>query len=121
MKYEGKENFIAEFVGLAAKMYSLLFVGPDGELTHEGKGKGVPKRVLKRHAGHEEFKRMLFQPYKSSATFRRLQSSAHVVRQLMCTKKMLTPINRKVFQESSTFSRPLGHHANKLPWVVHTP
>ena len=39
----------------------------------------------------------------------------------MCTKKVLTPINNKVFQENSTFSSPLGHHANKLPWVVHAP
>ena len=102
-------------------MYSLEFVAPDGSVVGESKGKGVPKRVLKRLTRHAEFKRMLFQPYKSSATFRRLQSSAHVVRQLMCTKKVLTPINNKVFQETSTFSRPLGHHAKKLPWVVHAP
>jgi len=61
---------------------------------------------------------MLFEPYKSYASFMTMRSSAHLVRRLEVTKKVLTPVNNKVFQESATYSRPLGHWRNREAWVV---
>ena len=114
MKYEGKDRFISEFVGLAAKMYSLEFVTPDGRVVNEGKGKGVPKRVLKNLVTHGDFKRMLDEPYKRSASFMAFSSVSHLVQRVETVKKLLTPLNNKVFQVSNRESYPLGHFLNEL-------
>ena len=115
MKYEGKERFISEFVGLAATMYSLEFVDPDGRVAHEGKGKGVPKRVLSKLVTHGDFKRMLDEPYKRSASFMAFSSVSHLVQRVETVKKkLLTPLNNKVFQVSNRESYPLGHFLNEL-------
>jgi hypothetical protein len=112
MKLESKEAHIQEFVGLASKMYSLKLVEPAGAIKFSKKGKGVPARVLKQQAAHEDFKRMIFEPFDSKATFRTFRSENHELQQRALTKRMLTAFNDKVYQLSPSESRPLGHHRN---------
>jgi hypothetical protein len=122
MKLENKTSFIQEFVGLAAKMYSLKMVGHadhngndkgDGSIEEYRKGKGVPTRALLANATHETYKQMIFNPTVNRVTFRTLRSQKHVVQQLEISRKMLTPYNDKVFAISQFESRPLGHYRNR--------
>ena len=97
------------------KYESLEFVAPDGHVAHEGKGKGVPKQVLSKLVTHRDFKRMLDEPYRSSASFMAFSSVSHLVQRVETVKKLLTPINNKVFQVSNRESYPLGHFFSTLP------
>jgi len=121
MKLENQTSFIQEYVGLAAKMYSLKMVGHadhNGDLKGDGvieeyrKGKGVPTRALLANTTHETYKQMIFNPTMNRVTFRTLRSKDHVVQQLEIDRKMLTAYNDKVFAFSQFESRPLGHHRN---------
>jgi hypothetical protein len=113
-KLESGDACITEFVGLAPKMYSMLMRLPDGDLDTIAKGKGVPSAVLKRQTDHDSFRRMLFEPYESNATFKKLQSFKHQMHSLQMTKKMLTSLQDKTYQLSPTESRPLGHWRNSV-------
>jgi hypothetical protein len=112
LKLENETSFIREFGGLASKMYSLLMVDRDGQQHTHMKGKGVPKRVLASQASHEQYMRMISEPFVSSATFSALRSHNHVVERLQVSKRMLTAFNDKVYQLSGQESRPLGHWRN---------
>ncbi len=124
MKLENKTSFIQEYVGLAAKMYSLKMVGHadhngdekgDGLIEEYRKGKGVPTRALLANTTHETYKQMVFEPSPNRVTFRTLRSTNHVVQQLEINRKMLTAYNDKVFAVSQFVSRPLGHYRNHGP------
>ena len=93
-------------------MYSILIIGESGEGETIMKGKGVPSRVLKKQATHEAYKEILFEPAPSEVSFRAFRSYKHAITQVEMSKRMLTAFNDKVYQESSLFSRPLGHWRN---------
>jgi len=121
MKLENKTAFIKEYVGLAAKMYSLKMVGhvdhngndlEDGCTLDYMKGKGTPTRALQANATHETYKQMVFHPSVNRVTFRTLRSKSHVVQQLEIDRNMLTAYNDKVFAVTQFESRPLGHYRN---------
>ena len=115
LKLENETSFILEFIGLASKMYSLLMIDRNGlEHTHK-KAKGVPTRILTTQASHEHYRRVVFEPFVSNATFSALRSRNHVVEKIVLTKKMLTSFNDKVFQYEQLRSRPLGHWRNVQP------
>jgi hypothetical protein len=114
-KLESDRNCLVEFVGLAPKMYSFKVMQEDGEVSTYMKGKGVPSKVLKSLAKHEDYRRMLFEPYESSASFRKLQSKNHEICGFNMRKRMLTALQDKTFQEGPTVSRPLGHWKNHIP------
>jgi hypothetical protein len=121
LKLENGAKFIAEFVGLAAKMYSILMIDSEGEDESIKKGKGVPARVLKKQATHEAYKKILFEPGPSEATFRAFRSLKHSIVQLEVNKRMLTAFNDKVFQLNAFESRPLGHWRNEhAPATAHS-
>jgi hypothetical protein len=122
MKLENQTSFIKEYVGLAAKMYSMQMVGHidhhgkdsgDGVLVDYLKGKGTPTRVLQANATHDSYKQMIFNPTSTRVSFRTLRSKDHVVQQLEIDRKMLTSYNDKVFGFSILESRPLGHWRNR--------
>jgi len=127
-KLESKEDCIVEFIGLAPKMYSIKLKLLDGEEKKIVKGckypkkpedtitkaKGVAGSVVKKNAPHEVYRDMLFNPKVSRATFRKLQSFKHKVCGLEITRNMLTSLQDKTYQLSTTESRPLGHWRNLL-------
>ena len=115
LKLENGPKFIAEYVGLAAKMYSILMIGDSGEAESIMKGKGVPSRVLKKEATHASYKEILFDPSPSDVSFRAFRSFKHSIVQIEMSKRMLTAFNDKVYQDSPMTSRPLGHWRNAQP------
>ena len=115
MKLENETRYIAEYAGLASKMYSLFMIAAAGDHKTILKGKGVPSRVLKDQASHALYKSMLVEPRQCEAAFRALRSKNHSIEQLELVKRMLTALNEKVFQLSAFFSRPLGHWRNAQP------
>jgi hypothetical protein len=112
LKVESNENFIVEFIGLAAKMYSILMMMPNGGYTSIMKGKGVPKRVLKAMATHATYKEMVMEPWVSEVEFKAMRSRQHSIEMLVLKCKMLTAFNDKVHQHEQLKSRPLGHWRN---------
>ncbi len=112
LKLENGSKFIAEYIGLAAKMYSILMIGASGEGETIMKGKGVPSGVLKKQATHAAYKDILLEPAPSEACFRAFRSLKHSLVQVEMTKRMLTAFNDKVYQDSPLISRPLGHWRN---------
>jgi len=108
-KLESGRNCLVEFVGLAPKMYSFSVRHEDGELTTYMKGKGVPSKVLRANAQHDDYRRMLFEPFDSRVSFRKLQSSNHEISGLQMSKRMLTALQDKTFQLNHLESRALGH------------
>jgi len=124
-KIESGVDCITEFVGLAPKMYSMqlqIAVAKDDESDSDGekvvvdaitKGKGVPTSVLKKNATHAVYRKMLFEPHSSTVKFRKLQSFKHQVCGLEVNRSMLTALQDKTYQLSTTESRPLGHWRNR--------
>jgi hypothetical protein len=112
VKSESKEDTIVEFVGLAPKLYSMLLRRDFEGFVDYLRCKGVPTPVLKENADHENFVKMLFEPFVSNVTYKKLQSFNHQVYTLEMTKKMLTSLQEKTYQVSPTESRPLGHWRN---------
>jgi hypothetical protein len=112
LKLENGSKFIASYVGLAAKMYSMLMIDGHGEDESIKKGKGVPARVLKKHATHDSYRKVLLEPAPSEATFRAFRSFNHKLAQVEVNKRMLTAFNDKVFQLDALESRALGHWKN---------
>jgi hypothetical protein len=108
-KYEPGDDVIAEFAGLQAKMYSLLF--SSGSV--EQKGKGIPQKCLKA-VQHEVFKKQLFDPELHHVQFNQIRSKKHSIQHVQQIKKGLGSFNDKVFQVDGMWSLPLGHYRAKL-------
>jgi hypothetical protein len=113
-KLESDDACVTEFVGLAPKMYSMRMRLADGSMDTICKGKGVPNAVLKRNTDHSSYRNMLFEPYESNVTFKKLQSFKHQMHSLQLTRRMLTALQDKTFQLSPLESRPLGHWRNHV-------
>ena len=117
-KLESEDGSYKEYVGLAAKMYSLLKINRDGETTTESKGKGVPNHLLKNEViTHEHFLNILHLPWLADSTtsFKRFQSFQHVITKVEHSRKLLTAVQDKTYQIDALTSRPLGHWRNREP------
>ena len=93
-------------------MYSLLMVTLEGILEEIAKGKGVPKRVLKKQTEHANYLAMIYAPYHSVANSSAMRSHKQNNIVLELEKRMLTAFNDKVYQLDWDSSRPLGHFRN---------
>jgi hypothetical protein len=120
LKVESGENYITEFIGLAAKMYSILMTMVNGEYTPIMKAKGVPKRVLKALATHQTYKDMVMEPWLNEVDFKAMRSHQHSIETLVLRRKMLTAFNDKVHQFEQLQSRPLGHWHNAPAATPHS-
>lgn len=80
-----------EFVGLRAKMYSIL------EITKKEKSraKGIKTSFLKHHLRHENYKRALFDQQKTSANFYCIRSQRHQLMTVKIVKDCLNPYDDK--------------------------
>ena len=113
----GKDGLktICSFVGAQAKMYSLLLADAAGHYTTVMKGKGIPKKDLKRLHKHNDFLETVMNPnVDRQVSFRAIRSTHHRVEHRWITKRGLTGDNDKVFLLGPHASRPLGHYANAL-------
>ena len=100
---------ITEWIGLRAKMYSIL--------TEDGKekktGKGIKKSVLKKEIKHQDFKDCLFQQREYKHSMMNFRSECHQVYTIKQTKKSLSPFDDKRYILADGYtSRAHGHYEN---------
>ena len=102
---------IVEFVGLRAKMYSILT--EDGKESK--KGKSIKKSVLKKEVKHQDYKDCLFQRREYQHSMMGFQSQQHRVYTIKQMKKSLSPFDDKRFILGDGFTtRAHGHHLNGI-------
>ena len=104
---------VSEFVGLRAKMYSILT-----EVSKEDKkkGKGIKKSVLKKEVKHQDYKDCLFEKREYQHSMMGFRSHLHQVYTEKQLKKSLSPFDDKRFILKDGFTtRAHGHYLNALP------
>ena len=109
---------IAEWIGLRAKMYSMM--------TDDGKekktGKGIKKSVLKKDIKHQDFKDCLMEKREFQHSMMNFRSQQHQVFTLKQTKKSLSPFDDKRYILSDGYTtRAHGHHQNGVVRPSQTP
>ena len=90
MKDETFGTPIEEFVGLRAKMYSLIT-----RKIHKKTAKGVAKYVVKRNFKHDHYKNCLFNEEITRASMNRIQSFNHQLFSVRINKIALSPYDDK--------------------------
>jgi hypothetical protein len=96
MKDETNGMPIVEFVGLRAKMYSVLLDTKKEKKT----GKGIKKSALKQYINHDDYKRCLFGSLKDQrqlVSFNNLRSFDHNIGLYRYTKVGLSCSNDKMY------------------------
>ena len=102
---------IIEFVGLRAKMYSL--VTKKGK--EEKKGKGIKKSVLKKEITFQDYKECLFEKKEFQHFMMGFHSHQHQVYTEKQMKKSLSPFDDKRYiLEDGYTTRAHGHHLNNI-------
>ena len=101
-----------EFVGLLAKMYSMV--------TEEGKekktAKGVKRSVLAKEIKHEDYKTCLFTKQECEHKMVSLRSEKHEMSSLEQTKKLLSSYDDKRYILGYGYStRGHSHWRNQVP------
>ena len=103
---------IIEWVGLRAKMYSVL--SKDGK-EDQKKGKGNQKSVLKKDVKHQDFKDCLFERREYHHQMMGFRSQQHQLYTIKQPKKSLSPFDDKRFiLEDGFTTRAHGHHLNAI-------
>ena len=103
---------IVEWVGLRAKMYSIL--------TKDGKekktGKGIKRSVLKKEIKHQQFKDCLFEQREYQHSMMNFRSECHQIYTIKQFKKSLSPFDDKRYiLEDGYTTRAHGHYENGVP------
>ena len=100
---------VVEWVGLRAKMYSMVTEGGKEKKT----GKGIKKSVLKKEVRLEDFKDCLLERRKYQHSMMGFQSQRHQLFTVKRTKKSLSPFDDKRFiLEDGCMTRAYGHWRN---------
>jgi hypothetical protein len=112
---QGNPCFISEFVGLRAKMYSIVmhpFAPPEAEVetSQVKKAKGLPKQIKLKH---QAYLNALFDPEKTKVSFRAIRSIKNEPNHIQVDKAGLSAFDDKTFRISTTESRPHGHYLNR--------
>ena len=98
---------IVEWIGLRAKMYSMM--------TDDGKekktGKGIKKSVLKKKIRHQDFKDCLMEKREFQHSMMNFRSKQHQLFTVKQTKKSLSPFDDKRYiLEDGYTTRAHGHY-----------
>ena len=102
---------IVEWIGLRAKMYSMM--------TDDGKekktGKGIKKSVLKKKIRHQDFKDCLMEKREFQHSMMNFRSKQHQLFTVKQTKKSLSPFDDKRYiLEDGYTTRAHGHYQNGI-------
>ena len=111
-KDEFAGRFLLEFVGLRAKMYSILPLEGDKKATAKGINKNVKDEVLT----HEDYKNSLLKKLQMSNKMTRIMQENHKLYTVEVEKKSLSPYNDKkwVSRDGDDFiSHSFGHYKIK--------
>ena len=103
---------VMEFIGLRAKMYSIL---TEDKKHDQKKGKGIKKSVLKKEIKHQDYKDCLLKRQEYQHTMMGFRSQQHQIYTIKQTKKSLSPFDDKRFiLEDGYSTRAHGHHLNAI-------
>ena len=105
-KDEAAGKIIREFVGLRAKMYSILI---DGKKEIK-KAKGTKKNVVKNSISHEDFKSVLFG--KKFAPIQNVSFRSHlhkIFTEAMMKVALSAEDDKRVVMEGGIQTRAIGH------------
>lgn len=102
---------IVEWIGLRAKMYSMM--------TDDGKekktGKGIKKSVLKKEIRHQDVKDCLMEKREFQHSMMNFRSKQHQLFTVKQTKKSLSPFDDKRYiLEDGYTTRAHGHYQNGI-------
>ena len=104
---------VSEFVGLRAKMYSIL---TKVSKEDKKKGKGIKKSVLKKEVKHQDYIDCLFERREYQHSMMGFRSHQHQVYTEKQIKKSLSPFDDKRYiLEDGYTTRAHGHHQNGIP------
>ena len=98
-----------EFVGLRAKMYSLLL--PNGK--SKSTAKGIKSSFAKRHVKHELYQKCLFEQCSTTASYYQIGSKNHQLSTNQIKKSALSPFDDKRWLLSNS-SDTLAHGHYKI-------
>ena len=83
----------AKFVGLRAKMYSIVLPNGKPKFT----AKGVLRRYILKHLHHKDYLRTLKETESTIATFSALRSQKQQIKTIEVTKKCLSTFDDKLY------------------------
>ena len=107
-KDETASKLIVEFIGLRAKMYSILT-----EQYESKKAKGVKKAVVKRDIRHENYKDTLFNGTEMHTSMNTIRSNYHIVKSLKLNKIGLSCFDDKRYILNNGYDTlAYGHYKN---------
>jgi len=109
-KFKSETESLAplEFVGLRAKMYSLLV--PDNPKESKINAKGIKKSYVKKKVRHDQFLAILKTFKSTPSTFRAFQSKNHVLRTVEINKTCLNAFDDKRYiLENGVGTLAYGH------------
>ena len=107
MKDEQNGQIIEEFVGLRAKMYAIKMADSGKEIK---KAKGVPKMIVKKDLGFQQYKEALLNRKTTESEFAAIRSQGHQLRLLELRKKALCPgDDKRWIREDGVHTYAYGH------------
>ena len=101
------------YIGLAPKLYSLVFLTDCGETIEIVKAKGILGFVLKKGQGFEEYKRQLENPKDTRITYHRIMKHRQSTYLEETTRRGVCAVDTKSFRLDDRNALPLGH------WRIH--
>lgn len=106
LKSEYGNKTLKEFVGLKAKLYSIIY----GENENKNAAKGLQKAILKKFINHEHYLNVIKENNVFSSTSRRIQSKEHIISTIEQKKLIFTPMDDKRYiLNSGIRTIPFGH------------
>ena len=90
-------RFVA-YIGLAPKLYSLVFLTDCGETVQIVKAKGIPGFVLKKGEGFEGYKRQLENPEDNVVTYHRIMKHRQSTYLAETTRRGVCAVDTKTFR-----------------------
>lgn len=111
MKDEAGGQIILEFIGLRAKMYSLLMQSGKTKKT----AKGVSGAYQKKRVSHKDYENVLNTLKSSSCITQRITSKNHNIFTVKQTKVCLSAYNdKRFFSNTNDDSFAFGHYKTRI-------
>ena len=108
LKCEYGDQELREFVGLKAKLYSILYGYEQNKTT----AKGLQKAVIKKFVNHKHYIECIKNNNIFASTSRRIQSKEHVISTIEQNKLIFTPMDdKKYILNNGINTLPFGHHS----------
>jgi hypothetical protein len=108
LKSEYGNQIVKQFVGLKAKLYSILY----GTNSSKSTAKGLQKSILKKFVNHEHYISVLQKNNALVSTIRRIQSKNHELSTIEQQKMIFHPMDDKRYiLDDGINTIPFGHYS----------